>query len=122
MAALEREKFKLLSDVPARTDFFYRETEATDKARKVLAAPEAKAVLTGLAGLLESFAPFADKPLEEAIRRFCADQALKPGQVFHPLRAAVSGRTDGPTLFLMLELMGRETVIARLRKTAARLA
>ncbi len=122
LAALEREKFKLLSDVPARTDFFYRETEATDKARKVLAAPEAKAVLEGLAGLLEPFAPFTEKPLEECIRRFCAERALKAGQVFHPLRAAVSGRTDGPTLFLMLELMGRETVIARLRKTAARLA
>ena len=78
--------------------------------------------MEGLAGLLEPFAPFTEKPLEECIRRFCAERALKAGQVFHPLRAAVSGRTDGPTLFLMLELMGRETVIARLRKTAARLA
>jgi len=119
VAALEREKFKLLPDVPARIDFFYRETTLTDKACKVLAAAEAKTVLAGLCELLGGFSPFTEKPLEEAIRGFCAAKALKPGQVFHPLRAAVSGRTDGPTLFLMLELLGRETVVARLRKTAA---
>jgi glutamyl-tRNA synthetase len=117
--ALEREKFKLLPDVPGRIDFFYRETAATDKARKVLAAAEAKAVLTGLCALLEGFSPFAEKPLEEAIRGFCAAKAFKPGQVFHPLRAAVSGRTDGPTLFLMLELLGHNTVLTRLRRTTA---
>ena len=121
VAALEREKFKLLPDVPGRIDFFYRETAVTEKARKVLAAPEAKAVLTGLTDLLGEISPFTEKPLEAAIRGFCAAKALKPGQVFHPLRAAVSGRTDGPTLFLMLELLGRETVVARLRKTAASL-
>ncbi|MDD5628555.1 MAG: glutamate--tRNA ligase [Elusimicrobia bacterium] len=119
LAALEREKFKLLPDVPGRVDFFYRETELTDKARKTLAAPEAKTVLAGLTELLTAFEPFTEKPLEEAIRAFCARKSLKPGQVFHPLRAAVSGRADGPTLFLMLELLGREAVLARLRKTSA---
>jgi len=121
VAALEREKFKLLPDVPGRVDFFYRETEVTDKARKILSAPEAKVVLAGLTDLLGGLTPFSEKPLEEAIRGFCAAKTLKPGQVFHPLRAAVSGRTDGPTLFLMLELLGRETVVGRLRKTVASL-
>ena len=121
VVALEAEKFKLLQDVPARIDFFYRETAATEKARKVLSAPEAKGVLAGLADLLAVLAPFQEKPLEEAIRRFCAERALKPGQVFHPLRAAVSARTEGPTLFLMLELLGREAVVRRIRDTASRL-
>jgi glutamyl-tRNA synthetase len=122
VVALEREKFKLLPDVPGRIDFFYRETELTDKARKILAAPEAKGVLSGLCERLAAFEPFTEKPLEEAIRGFCAARALKPGQVFHPLRAAVSGRTDGPTLFLMLELLGRETVTARLRTAVSKLS
>jgi len=120
VVALEQEKFKLLKDVPARIDFFYRQTETTDKARQVLAAPQVPEVLLGLAELLTGCASFTEKPLEEAIRRFCAERALKAGQVFHPLRAAVSGRTDGPTLFLMLELLGRETVLERLRQAAAR--
>lgn len=120
--ALEREKYKLLSDVPGLVDFFYRETPVTPKAEKVLAAPGAKAVLEALAETLKSFEPFTEKALEERIRAFCAEQGLKPGQVFHPIRAAVTGRTDGPTLFLMLEVMGRDTVIIRLRAAAAKLA
>ena len=40
------------------------------------------------------------------------------GPWVHPIRVAVSGRTEGPGLFEMLELLGKETTIARLSKTA----
>ncbi len=122
VVSLEHEKFKLLSEIPALVDFFYKPVEFTPKAMdKVLKVPGAKEVLLGLADALKDFAPFEDKALEGRIRRFCEEKALKPGQVFHPLRAAVSGRTEGPTLFLMLEIFGRDVVLARLRDAAARL-
>ena len=41
------------------------------------------------------------------------------GQIFHPVRVAVSGRTHGPTLFKMLEYMGKDTVVARLKAAVA---
>ena len=119
--ALEREKFKLLSEIPALIEFFYKPVAFTPKADKVLQAPGAKDALLGLAEALKDFAPFEDKALEVRIRKFCEEKALKAGQVFHPLRAAVSGRTEGPTLFLMLEIMGRDAVVARLKDAAAAL-
>lgn len=120
--ALEKEKFKLLSEVPALIEFFYKPVAFDPKAfDKVLKAPGAKDVLLGLADALKDFAPFEDKALEARIRQFVADKGLKNGQVFHPIRVAVSGRTEGPTLFLMLEVMGRETVVARLKDAAAKL-
>ena len=75
-----------------------------------------------MAEILAGFAPFEDKALEARIRQFVADKGLKNGQVFHPIRVAVSGRTEGPTLFLMLEIMGKDMVVSRLRDAAARLA
>jgi glutamyl-tRNA synthetase len=39
------------------------------------------------------------------------------GPWVHPIRVAVSGRTEGPGLFEMLELLGRERTINRIRKT-----
>ncbi len=118
--ALEHEKFKLLSEIPTLIEFFYKQVEFNPKAmEKVLKAPGAKEVLLGLAGELKEFSPFEDKKLEERIRKFCVDRGLKPGQVFHPLRVACTGRTEGPTLFLMLEIMGREKVIDRLNEAAA---
>jgi nondiscriminating glutamyl-tRNA synthetase len=120
--ALEHEKFKLLSEIPSLVDFFYKPVEFTPKAMdKVLRTPGVKETLLGLAEDLKAFDPFTDKALEERIRKFCVDKNLKVGQVFHPLRAAISGRTEGPTLFLMLEIMGRETVISRLKDAAAKL-
>ncbi len=120
--ALEHEKFKLLSEIPALIEFFYKPIALTEKAHKVLGGSGVKAVLLGLAEALKDFAPFEDKALEAQIRKFCEEGALKAGQVFHPLRAALTGRTEGPTLFLMMEIMGRDKVIARLREAAAPLA
>ncbi len=120
VAALEREKYKLLSDVPKLLDFFFKDSlDWTDKAQKLVAADGPRALLGELAAELSRLPSFAAKPLEEAIRGFCAARSLKTSQVFHPLRAAVSGRTEGPSLFEMLAALGREKVIARLRQAAA---
>ncbi|MEK7383069.1 MAG: glutamate--tRNA ligase [Elusimicrobiota bacterium] len=118
--ALEQEKFKLLSEIPTLIEFFYKPVQFTQKAMdKVLKAPGVKQVLLDLADLLKDLAPFEDKALEARIRGFCEEKALKVGQVFHPLRAAVTGRTEGPTLFLLLEIMGKDRVLARLKDAAA---
>jgi nondiscriminating glutamyl-tRNA synthetase len=119
---LEHEKFKLLSEIPKLIEFFYKPVEFDPKAfEKVLKAPGAKDVLLGLADALKDFSPFEDKALEARIRQFVADKGLKNGQVFHPIRVACTGRTEGPTLFLMMEVMGRDMVLARLRDAAAKL-
>jgi nondiscriminating glutamyl-tRNA synthetase len=123
VVALEQEKIKLLSEIPTLIEFFYKPVQFDPKAfEKVLKAPGAKQVLLDLADALKDFAPFEDKALEARIRQFVADKALKNGQVFHPIRVAVTGRTEGPTLFLMLEIMGRDAVLARLKDAAAKLA
>jgi glutamyl-tRNA synthetase len=43
------------------------------------------------------------------------------GALVHPVRVAVSGMTEGPGLFEMLVLIGRDSVCARLRRVAQRL-
>lgn len=117
--ALEHEKYKLLSDVPGLIDFFYKPVEYTQKAKeKVLAGPGTRGILLELAEALRDYEPFEATALEARIRRFCEEKGLKAGQVFHPIRAACTGRTEGPTLFLMLEVMGRKTVLERLKAAA----
>lgn len=118
--ALEHEKVKLLADVPGLVDFFYKDVVFDPKAKaKVLDVPGAKKVLTGLADALEALDPFTEKTLEDRIRLFCTENDLKTKQVFHPIRVACTGRTQGPTLFLMLEVFGKKRVIERIRAAAA---
>jgi glutamyl-tRNA synthetase len=117
VVGLEQEKFKLLADVPARVDFFFKDVAYDDAAvNKVLKAEGAGSVLAEMEGVYANVEPFAAQPIEDATRRFCEGKGLKTGKVFHPVRVAVSGRTEGPTLFGMLEILGKEEVLRRIRK------
>lgn len=115
--ALEQEKYKLLSEVPGLVDFFFKDVVYDEKAvAKVLRKDGADAALEGLEAVLRAAEPFDEKTLEARIRAFCEEKGLKTSAVFHPLRVAVSGRTEGPTLFGMVELLGREESLRRLAK------
>jgi nondiscriminating glutamyl-tRNA synthetase len=113
--ALTQEKFKLLSELPEHVGFFFKPAEyRPDAVAKVLKAEGVAAVLDELGAVLRAAQPFAEKVLEERIRAFCSEKGLKTSKVFHPIRVAVSGRTEGPTLFGMLELLGKDEVLRRL--------
>ncbi len=49
------------------------------------------------------------------IKQIVAELKIKMPQVAVPLRVAVTGRTQTPSIDAVLELTGREAVLARLR-------
>ena len=117
---LEQEKYKLLTEIPDLIRFFFEEPKFEAEAlEKVFAKPEAKSVLEGMAKVYGDLADFTEANLETAARSYAKENGMKAGQIFHPVRVAVSGRTHGPTLFKMLEYMGKDTVVARLKAAVA---
>jgi len=72
-------------------------------------------ILTDVNQLLANEADFSTANLEKVIRDYCANQNLKTGAVFHPLRVAVTGQTVGPGLFETLSLLGKEKTLRRLQ-------
>ncbi|OGS02833.1 MAG: glutamate--tRNA ligase [Elusimicrobia bacterium RIFCSPLOWO2_12_FULL_59_9] len=113
---LEKEKYRLLSDIPKLLDFFFQEPKFDPQAvEKVLNAENASQVLTDMLAELGKLDPFTAKSIEENARRYAADKKIKNGAVFHPLRVAVSGRTQGPSLFEMIEMLGQTVVLGRIR-------
>jgi len=114
--ALEHEKFKLLGEVPSLIDFFFRDSvEYTEEnVKKALAAETAKMILEESVSRLKAITDFTAVTLEKYARDLATEKGIKAGQVFHPIRAAISGRTTGPSLFHMMEIMGRDKVVARI--------
>lgn len=114
---LEHDKYRRLSEVPGLIKFFFTDKPEYDPAsvEKVFSAPTAKAVLEGMSKKYAELADFTEANLEAAARAFAVEAGLKTGAIFHPVRVAVSGLTKGPTLFKMLELMGKDKVLARLK-------
>lgn len=117
--ALEQEKTKLLSDIPNLVDFFFKENTEYDQTAvdKIFGKNKnALSVLKEITAHLEALDNFSAVNLESLVRQFAQEKNLKTGDIFHPLRVAVSGRTAGPTLFGMMELLGKEKVIKRINR------
>ncbi|MDD5131221.1 MAG: glutamate--tRNA ligase [bacterium] len=117
--SLERERIRTIGELPELVDFFFKEKIelADDKARKTLAKPNVKEILAKVETELSHTPDFSVAGLEQVIRQLCETNSYKTGEVFHPVRVAVSGRTTGPGLFEMLAVLGRERVVARIKQT-----
>ena len=66
-------------------------------------------------------AEFSHDGLEAALRAAAEKLGIKAGQMFEPIRVAVCGRKTAPPLFGTLEVLGRETALARIEKAIAKL-
>ena len=114
-----KERAKTLIELSQGAEFLYTDgpRQADEAAAKML-TPEARGILAGLVGEL-STREWKAADLEAATRDFAAAQGLKLGQAAQPLRAALTGRTVSPPIFEMLQILGREESLARLRAYTA---
>jgi glutamyl-tRNA synthetase len=86
---------------------------------KLMKAPGAAALLREAAARIESIDTFEPAALEQELKSFVAERNLKIGQLVHPLRFAITGRTVGLGLYDALSILGRERSLARLRRAAS---
>ncbi|MEO0109096.1 MAG: glutamate--tRNA ligase [candidate division WOR-3 bacterium] len=77
--------------------------------------PESKAKLHQLAERFEQ-TDFRAPELEQALRELAATIPVKAAALIHPCRVALTGRTVGPPLFDLIQVLGRERTLTRLRR------
>ena len=122
---LIRERIKLLRDVLTAADFFFVDQLppydpgelAPQKGDMVMAVK----VLTRARDVLANV-EFKHDPLDQALRAAAQELGVKAGQMFQPIRVAVCGRKNAPPLFETLEVLGRETTLARIRQACDRIS
>jgi glutamyl-tRNA synthetase len=115
--ALIKEKIKYLPETPNWLPYFFTEdftyeTDAAEKLRKPGALDALAALREGYAGLAE----WTAAALEGKLTELATARGVKAGELVHPARAAASGRTVGPSLYHMLEVLGKERVLARMAR------
>ena len=118
---LIRERLVTLADALPKLEFLFTPDDQLtidDDARAQLpdTTPEiVAAAIEALAGLDD----FTGAAIEAALRaRLLDGLGLKPRVAFAPIRVAVSGQRVSPPLFESMELLGRESCLARLRALA----
>jgi glutamyl-tRNA synthetase len=117
---LYKVRLKTLRDFAEMTGCFFGDDYAVDEAgkKKYLDKPENLENLKLLAGRIEALESFTAAAVEAACRELAEERGLKPAALIHPARMAVSGQTSGAGLFEMMELLGKERVLKRLRGVA----
>ena len=99
------------------SDDFEFDPKAVEKRLK---KPGVKATLLDLVERFSKIEDWTAPALEALVKELSQGNGMGPW--VHPIRVAVSGRGEGIGLFEMLQLLGREKTLARLRKAAETLA
>ncbi len=118
-----QERARTLVEMAENASFFYQQQvayDATDKAKFITAAQQEL-----FQRLRECFAAsevFAASELKTAFSAILEDLGLGFGKGAQPLRVAMTGSRGGPDLFVLIELLGRQQVVARLDQALANLS
>jgi glutamyl-tRNA synthetase len=110
------ERMKRLTEAAPMIRFLFADVTPDEKAAKAIAGNED--YLGAVAGALESLEKWTTPAIEETLRRLAEERELKPKQAFQPIRAAVTGTLVSPPLFESLDILGKDTTLARLRGSA----
>ncbi|MBN1394810.1 MAG: glutamate--tRNA ligase [Pirellulales bacterium] len=122
VTAAAGDRIKVAGDILDSDDFFQADDrlEYDEKAvEKNLGKEEALELLTKLRDRLATFEPFTPDALEAMLREFVETERIKIGQLIHPLRVALTGKSIGFGLFDTLAILGRERCLRRIERALA---
>ena len=78
--------------------------------------PETEGLLRRLAATYEALPDWNVSALEATLRALAEEAGVSAGKLIHPTRLALTGVTVGAPLFDVVALLGKETVLRRLRR------
>lgn len=111
---------KTLVDMADAAMFYFGDKVAYEEAAaKKFLTPEASGIIESLIEKLQALDGFSEKSLEGAFVALMEETGLKLGKIAQPVRVALSGKTASPGIFEIIEIMGRDKVISRLKDALA---
>jgi glutamyl-tRNA synthetase len=116
-AALDTCKGKIsaFSELPGYAGFYFRGEIAYDpEASKKSFVPENNPRLQKVRDAFAKANPFDAATLEAALKATATELGVKAGVLVHPVRLAVTGNSSGPSLYHLLEVLGREKSLVRI--------
>ena len=118
-----RERAKTLVELAEFLRFYVAERiELQPKAAAQHLTPAIAPALDVLIARLEALAAWSPDAIEQAFQATMASHGLALGKLAQPVRVAVTGGTVSPGIFEVLDVLGRERALVRLRAAAARSA
>jgi glutamyl-tRNA synthetase len=116
MAGTLRERAKTLGELADMASFYLADEITLDeKAAAKFLKPEAVELLETLTARLEALATWEPVAIEGVFTSLLAETGVKLGALAQPVRVAVCGGTVSPGIYEVLDVLGRERSLRRLR-------
>jgi len=114
---LYKVRIKTLDEFWPLTDFFFIDDYAVDEdgRKKHLGSEDSRALVKAFAAKLEPPADFTRAGIEKVLEGLVQEKGVKAAAVIHPTRMAVSGKTKGAGLFEIMEVLGKDKVLKRMK-------
>jgi glutamyl-tRNA synthetase len=117
LVILVRERTKTLMEmVDWVKPYFGEAVTVEDEAAKKYLTQAVAPVLKKLTERIGSLPGFSKPALEASFKALVEEEGLKMGQLAQPVRVALTGRTASPGLFEVMEILGPERTLRRLRQ------
>lgn len=121
VVALIKERATFVSDFFELSDFFFQAPSEYDaKALKNWKEDTAE-IMQQVAQVIDKITSFEATTLEKEVKDWINEQEIGMGKVMQPLRVCIVGALKGPDLFQIIELIGKEETIKRIKQAIATL-
>ncbi|NNC71047.1 MAG: glutamate--tRNA ligase [Flavobacteriaceae bacterium] len=121
--ALIKERAVFVSDFWELGKFFFvTPTSYDDKAAKKAFKEDTPDVLSKLIAVIDSIDDFSSENLQRELKAWIVSQEISFGKVMMPLRLSLVGSLQGPDVFSIMSLIGKEETIASIENAVNKLA
>jgi nondiscriminating glutamyl-tRNA synthetase len=113
-----------LKDASEVLAYFYKDTYPVDASayEEHLSKPETAGYLRKLRDRLATNGTFDRGSVEQVTRELAAELGVKAGELIHPCRVALTGKSVSPDIFSVIHLLGREKSVERLGSAVEHIA
>lgn len=112
-----QERSRTLQEMADAALFYYRRDFTYDaKAVEKFLTPDVVPLYELLLAKLASLAVFPHQEIEQIFKEICEAKGLKLGQIAQPARIALCGGTAAPSIFEVMEVLGKEETCLRLER------
>jgi glutamyl-tRNA synthetase len=119
---IAQEKAQTLEEVWPLIGFLFEEPKTDEKSWGKVMKDGALPLLSEALEALRAVEPFEPAELESSLGRILADYDVKPGNLYQPIRVAISGTSVSPGIFESLAVLGKDRSIERIERALERLS
>ncbi|MDA7661743.1 glutamate--tRNA ligase [Verrucomicrobia bacterium] len=117
-------KFKQMSEIGDYAGFYFKKLEDmewdAEAAGKQL-IPENHALVSALRAAFVAEESFVAANIQAAFKSTAKALGVKVGALIHPLRLACTGQSNGPSLYHLVEILGKDRVLASIDQALNRM-